>query len=70
MYGRPSLGTVYRVGATGARVVYRDGSVARHEPWTLVMFTRHPLKIEGRLSEVGRRGLTYEAPAFVPSEIK
>lgn len=70
MLGRPEIGTVYRTGKDGLRVVYRDGKVDRHGPFSLVMFQRHPLKIEGRFYRVTQRGLSYEAPALEPREVK
>lgn len=56
--GRPKLQTVYRTGKDGARVVYRDGTTVQHAPFALVMFSRVPLKVDGRLVPMG--GAAYE----------
>lgn len=59
------IGTLYRVGAMGATVVYRDGQVVRLAPFRNVVFHRYPLKIEGRLYPISDRGRTgYEAPTL------
>jgi len=59
----------YRVGRGGVRITWADGAVTSHSAGTVVRFpTRRPLKIEGRLYRVGRRGtLAYEAPALEPN---
>lgn len=49
------LGTVYRVGPGGVRVVFRDGSVENYPAYALVTFDRRPFRIEGPLVRVGRR---------------
>lgn len=70
MLGRTEAGTVYRVGADGARVAYRDGSVRHLAPFSTFVFSQPMLRIEGRLYPVSDGvSLGYEAPAF-PIETK
>jgi hypothetical protein len=68
--GRPQLQTVYRVGATGVRITYRDGTVVQHAPNRLVMFSRPPLRVEGRLYLEGSSGATYEVQPARAYEMK
>jgi hypothetical protein len=67
MLGAVVVGAVYRTGAEGARVVYRDGTATQHGAFTLLRFQRHPYKIEGRLYPVTNQAVPgYEAPALEP----
>jgi hypothetical protein len=69
--GRPKLEAVYRTGKRGARVVYRDGTVVQHAPHSMVKFSHHPLKVEGRLYPVSRSGaLGYEVQPDLSHEVK
>jgi hypothetical protein len=65
MTGRVDTGATYRVGRGGVRITWRDGSTTSHLAGTTFVLDRPPLKIEGRLFRVTRRGTTsYEAPAL------
>jgi hypothetical protein len=58
------LGKTYRVGSSGVRITWRDDeTVTTHPPYSVITFSRVPLKVEGRLYRVTRAGaLGYEAP--------
>jgi hypothetical protein len=63
----PRLHKTYRVGSSGVRIVWRDGSVTTFSPYSVVTFSRVPLKIEGRLYRASRSSLLgYEAPSLEP----
>lgn len=64
----PRLGKAYRVGSTGARILWRDGSVTTHPPRSVITLLHVPERIEGRLYLVGLRShLAYEAPSLEPA---
>jgi hypothetical protein len=64
----PRTGKTYRVGSSGLKVTWRDGSVTTFQPQSVVTFSAVPLRIEGRLYRTTRsERLGYEAPALEPS---
>ena len=66
MAGRVDTGATYRVGRGGVTITWRDGSTTSHSAGVRITFAeRMPLKIEGRLIPITRRGIPrYEAPAL------
>lgn len=53
-------GEVYRTGKDGARVVYRDGSIATIPPRGRFTVTKDVMQVEGRVYRVSRPVMAIE----------